>query len=45
MEFEDNDGIIIAQEFKDICAQILVNIGDRFNKEQIFTPCYVIDGK
>lgn len=37
----EDDGIIIAQEYKHVCEQIINYMGERCNKEQIFTPCYV----
>ena len=36
----ENDGIIIAQEYKDVCEKIIQYIGERCGKGQIFTPCY-----
>lgn len=35
-----NAGIIIAQEYKSTCDEIIEIIGDKCSKEQIFTPCY-----
>lgn len=37
---DDETGIIIAQEYKDVCDEILEYIGDSCRSEQIFTPCY-----
>lgn len=36
-----SDGIIIAQEYKEVCEEIIQYIGERCDKGQIFTPCYV----
>ena len=38
-EIYDDDGIIIAQEFKENCDEIIEYMGDSY-KSQIFTPCY-----
>lgn len=35
-----NDGVIIAQEYKDVCDEIINYIGSRCKKDQLFTPCY-----
>lgn len=36
-----SDGIIIAQEYKEVCEEIMEYIGERCDRRQLFTPCYV----
>ena len=39
-DIRNTDGIIIAQEYKDVCMKIKEYINDRVNDDQIFIPCY-----
>lgn len=41
VDIAEDDGIIIAQEYRDVCEEIIRYIGERCDKGQIFTPCYV----
>lgn len=36
-----SDGVIIAQEYREVCEEIIQYIGKRCDKGQIFTPCFV----
>lgn len=40
IKVERTDGIIIAQEYKEICDNIRDYIGCKVDDDQIFTPCY-----
>lgn len=40
IDITKRDGIIIAQEYKDVCEEIIQYIGGRCDRGQIFTPCY-----
>ncbi|SFV03795.1 rhamnan synthesis F family protein [Butyrivibrio sp. INlla21] len=40
IDIKDTDGIIIAQEYKNICDEIIDFIGMRVKRVNIFTPCY-----
>lgn len=37
----EDDGIIIAQEYRNVCGEIMQYIGGRCSRRQVFTPCYV----
>lgn len=36
----ENDGIIIAQEYRNVCEEIIQYMGERCNADQLFMPCY-----
>lgn len=40
VDISSGDGIIIAQEFEEICRNIKEYIGNRVSDDMIFTPCY-----
>lgn len=40
VQFDSNDGIVIAQEWKNVCDEIKTHIKERVSEEHIFTPCY-----
>lgn len=40
VDISPGDGIIIAQEFEDVCRSIKDYIGNRVSDDMIFTPCY-----
>ena len=41
LKIEGDDGIIIAQEYKNVCEEIREYIKDKVKDSQVFTPCYV----
>ena len=40
VDISPGDGIIIAQEFEDVCMTIKEYIKNRVSDDMIFTPCY-----
>ena len=41
VKINERDGVIIAQEYRDVCETIKNYVRDCVRDSQIFTPCYV----